>query len=426
MKPVVIIDPTTPELVRGSQCYLPYLVHAARPDSTLMEDFSMLQMDLVPKADSYMVAFWSEGQRDTVKAIIRNLPLKACYSLFGYAPLINSLPAVATPIGDITIEAGMKRLASIHATHRLAGDSDMHRADINESQIFPLYTTYGCPNGCQFCPATVGHSNRLVLDLSDVEFVLKQYKLRGAINLHVMDDDFFWDPERAHDILNLCVEHHPFHLILLATRQSLFSYLDRFGHDELLTKAGVKLIEVGLETASEELVTGMGKNRTELCIQLAQRCPVPILWLTLTFFPGETIATLRATGKFMQEHGLNVDSLCERMWTNGTYGGLGQFFVPTLGTKGYDVAKRSGTFLSSAPLRLVPGYIPDSFSECEIQSSRPVTDDELFWYSLYRTTPGSVEKFVGSFVEDLVGVHWNNREDGFTSLAISARLGVIE
>lgn len=427
---LVIIDPTSPELVRGSQCYLPYILHAAAPRSVLMENFTILDVPRMPQDSTYWIAFWSESQRDLVKTLLRTRPFPsyASVNVFGYDPLIRSLGEVPLPNLSTVIKEGMTRLATLKVDHPLAGDNDLHLAVREcEDSMRPIYTTYGCPNGCAFCAATVGCDERIVLDLDETSHLLRSYMIRDLKNVHFMDDDFFFDVERAHGILKIMVETGPWNAVVLATRQSLTAYLQRYQGNNLLEAAGIRLIEVGLETADEDLVGSMGKNKTDTCARLAGMCPVPILWLTLTFFPGETIASLRRTGLFLHEHGLTPDRLMPRIRTNGTYGGLGQFFVPSVGTKGYDQALDAGRLLSMAPLRLVPGYVPYSFLTCYVKESRPVLPGEECWYDLYHVAPGPTKTFkdIGR-IDRLAERFWNVPEEAFTSLAISSRLGVIE
>jgi radical SAM superfamily enzyme YgiQ (UPF0313 family) len=246
---------------------------------------------------------------------------------------------------------------------------------------------------------------------------------RDRTNIHFTDEDFFFDIVRAKMILEY-IKHlkSDFKLIALVSRQSLSKFIEAYGN-QILEEAGFVLFEVGLETASEDLGEEMGKGSLEDCKVLTEKCSVPILWLTLTFFPGETIQTLRATGQFLKEHGLNPEALSPRLRTNGTHGGLGQFFTPYVGTEQYISLDDEGWTLTKRPMRLIPSFIPDSFLNDRIIDVRDWKPEEKYWYDLYKVQPPS-KTIAGLFVKNILNMS-DNVMDTIISLAISARLGVI-
>jgi len=422
-----LIDPVSPEFNRGSFCYLPYLVYSAwkeaGADITIMENFSAADVDRLPKADRYLIALWSHPQIEHVKTLVRFLP-KGKAEVFGYLPLIekHNLPQYI-PSED-TILSGMKSYIKYFAdfTHILLSDCDMHLKALH-GQVFPMFTSYGCPNRCSFCPSSRNQPKRLIIPVEDVCAMIDHMAVRGRTSIHFTDEDFLFDADRALTILEHITKADPlFQLIMLTSRASLSMFLERFG-DMPLRKAGVELLEVGLETAYEDLGRQMGKVDAGLCETLAQACSIPILWLTLTFAPGETLRSLRATGDFLRKWGQKPETLYSRIATNGTVGGLGQFYQPYEGTRDFYQLPRLGKLLTSRPLRLLPSFIPYSFVQDIVKEKREVTTEDLFWFDLHRV-PAPTRLVVGQTI-DYHTQFYPNFEDGYISLAIAARLGVI-
>jgi hypothetical protein len=424
----VIIDPVSPEFNRGSFCYSPYLLYSALVgdgDVRLLENVCAADLDNLPEADRYLIALWSAPQIEHVKTLVRFLPRRARVQVFGYAPWIkaNNLPAYSfTP--ELILRGMRLYVYHFEVFHQiLLSDCDMHLKNCT-GQVYPFFTSYGCPMGCDFCPSTANQKERIVLPIEEVERNLSYMKDRGHTNIHFTDEDLFFDLERAQQICTILKNLGGFQLIALASRRTLSRVVETLG-SQALADAGFKLLEVGLETADESLGQKMGKGGLEPCVRLAQACSVPILWLTLTFHPGETIRTLRETGLFLQKHGLPPTSLYDRIQTNGTYGGLGQFFQPYEGTRLFKDLVGLGEMLSARPLRLMPSFIPHSFSNDIIQQVSSIREEDQLWFDLYRISPPlHLERFVGEPVSSAAATY-DNPEDGYIAMAICARIGAI-
>lgn len=434
MKPndysLIIIDPVSPEFNRGSFCYSPYILYSAMKagdvNARLIENFCAADLDRLPTADEYLVALWSHPQIEHVKTLVRFLP--NC-KVFGYTPLIKTLEL---PLYELTKDEILGGIDCYHLFFHefkqiLLSDCDMHLAQY-EGQVYPLFTSYGCPNGCAFCPSTANQPRRLYLSVECVKENLQDMADRDYLNIHFTDEDFFFNTDRAHEIIQFLAKHERnFQLIALAERKTLLRYLNKYGNKDL-EAAGFKLLEVGLETASDSLGQNMGKGGLRDCQELISACSVPILWLALTFFPGETIKTLRDTGKFMGTNGFKPQDLYPRIATNGTVGGLGQFFQPYEGTKGFENLGKLGEQITSRPLRLMPSYIPNSFKNDTIYSIRAITKEEEYWYNLYKVSPpcpqprGKTKIKVKDYIKMFKAQPDINM---YIALAISARLGVL-
>jgi radical SAM superfamily enzyme YgiQ (UPF0313 family) len=346
---------------------------------------------------------------------------------FGYEPLIKHFKLPFQAIGDEHILEGMYNYPQVYPAfqHLLLSDCDMHLKKY-EGQVYPLFTSYGCPRGCAFCPSTVNcHGKRIHLTITEIQMMLDLCAEKGINNIHFTDEDFFFDTDRTAEILKHAALLGGFNFIALGEVTTVNRFVDRIGNS-LLEDSGMKLIEIGMETADEELGRKMGKAPIDKCKELSDKCHTDIFWLALTFFPGETLKTLNETGKFLREHGFKPEELYGRIRTNGTEGGLGQFFQPYHGTKDYSSLKEKGNFISPRPMRLIPSYLPNSFLKSKVELWEDKPEERKYWCDLYRLPEIPMPED-----DSLI---WRNLQklpkgvsvaDGATFYAILARLGII-
>jgi hypothetical protein len=422
---VIIIDPVSPEFNRGSFCYLPYILASGLDNSILVENFNAADLDRLPNGEIYLIALWSHTQIEQVQTLLRFLP-KEKTLVFGYAPLIQSykMPQYA-PSASI-LKRGLTRYIKLQEffTHILLSDCDMHLSEYS-GQVYPFFTSYGCPNGCSFCPSTANQPERIVVDLSDVQDNLDWMGHYGRTHIHFTDEDLFFDVDRAMEIVNILKGlPYKFQIIAMVERRSLLRFIKKYGCT-VLSEAGFVLFEVGLESASTSLAHSMGKSGVYGAEELSNLCSIPILWLNLTFFPGETFKSLKETGDFLRDHGISPNKLYSRIATNGTVGGLGQFFQPYEGTRGFETLLTKGISLSPRPMRLMPSYIPNSFLYEVVKSQRDITPEEQYWFKLYQlqwTDETLVDEMVWNIIAKEI---WPTLGETCTALAIAAKLGII-
>lgn len=367
----VIIDPCSPEFNRGSYCYLPYILYSALTEKGynvyLYEDFPLSRMDYLPPDDNvgqYLIALWSYPQIEASIILDRFLP-RDKVSFFGYYPLINYTGFKSYRMSDEDILLGIKTYWKYYEdfSYILLSDCDMHLREY-DGMVYPLFTSYGCPNACAFCPACVNcDHHRIIVPEDEVISILANMCRDGRLNIHFTDEDFFFDIDRTYNILNW-TKGLDMKFIALAHPKSLLNFIKKYGI-EVIVESGMKLVEVGLETFDDDLRKDMHKGSVSVCEELAELCKdkLKIFWLTLTFFPGETIKSLNATGRFLKQYGHKLDEVYDRIATNSTWEGLGQFFQAYRGSIGYDELQEKGHFLSPRGMRLVPSFIPYSFTD---------------------------------------------------------------
>lgn len=385
-KSIVLIDPVSPEFNRGSFCYLPYIYYnwaSKRGEVIFYENFSVADIDEVKQnAAHYVVALWSYPQIEAALVLDKFLPKRPVF--IGYYPLIEHLGLIPYELEDFQISQGMFEYPDNYHNfdYLMLSDCDMHLSKYS-GDVYPMFTSYGCPRGCSFCPSTVNCNHRRIhLDAGTVKEMLDLCQVSGVTNIHFTDEDFFFDRDRAAEILQHAEGYGRFKFIALGSVDTYLKFVKTIGTFDCL-----KLVEIGFETADEKLGKAMGKQPVSKChelISFADTQATEILWLTLTFFPGETVKTLNETGSFLRQHGFKVEELYGRIRTNGTEGGLGQFFQPYHGTKDWDTLHLKGHTISPRPLRLLPSFLPDSFLQSEYKVTRNLNSDDEKWFDLYR------------------------------------------
>ncbi len=438
-----ILDVSSIEENRGSFCYLPYYLYSAYrnlgDDVVLLEDFRITQKDIlddIKPEDSVFISLWSYPQIDLCRLLHLRLPQAV---FFGYAPLIKEEGFPVVTLSTEFLRSGMESYPNYisHFEFLLLSDCDGHLKD--RAEVLPLCTSYGCPRNCSFCPVTPNLSDKKRI-VSNIEVVLKnlctyQEAIPGS-GVHFTDEDFFYSTERAKAILERNFANHvkngygPPSLIALAGVDTFTAFLDSFKTDDeafhFCEAVGLYLVEIGMESANPALAEYMGKPAFSKCIDLAERIKgrfTKVLWLSLTFSPGETLKTIADNGEFLRKYGLDPKEMSRRIRTNGTEGGLGQYFQPYTGTRDYNTIAMKGLMLTERPTRLIPSYIPNSLLESVIKVERPWNDSDKEWLNLYGVKEifFQNEKTVGETIYQTQAPLYKT----IISIAVAARLGVI-
>lgn len=459
-KTLVIVDPSSTEFNRGSFCYSPYLLHngysEAGWDVTLLETFQPealddLPFDLMVKSDAVVVTLWSYPQIETAILLGEAIPFETGRDnvyFAGYSPLIDHLglrhvrefhPEKVDPLSIPTFLHGALRSYPKHYDgfdRLLLSDCDMHIKEMEDDELVrPLFASYGCPVGCGFCAVTPNCGKaRLELPVDQVAEMLDGCNDKGYNHIHFTDEDFFFNPPRALKILeHIVAKGYKFRIISLSSARKLKYFIEHYGA-EVLKESGMEVIEIGMETGDEDLVKDMSKAKSaSVCQELAelQRAGdgFRIFWLLLTFFPGETISSLNATGRFMLRYGYRMDEVIGRIRTNSTKGGLGQFFQPYHGVPVYDDLQDNGVWLTQRPTRLFPSYIPHSFLDSRIKAfHEEKIEDAKPWLQMYNVWE-RVEEMMpfkeGDQIREYMDLPVYQQAKRAIAFAVMARMGVI-
>jgi len=413
-------------------------------DANLIESFQPEDLDSIPDADIQLVCLWSYPQIESSMMLAMSLPFmygKDNVYFVGYSPLIKQLglhhieeKLGFDPLQDeaFLVHAMSRYPVNYHKFKRLLlSDCDMHLRHLDAGEkVYPLFTSYGCDQGCSFCPSTTNCGRRRIeVPLSKVCTMLDQCIKQGIKSIHFTDEDFFYDINRAFKIL-LMLQGKGMHLIALGSAEAVSYFIAKYGVDPI-KNAGLEVIEIGFESGDAEVSKKMGHGKSlSACEELAQMqdwIPFRIFWLVLTFFPGETIHSLNETGRFMLKYGFEQEEVMGRLRTNGTKIGLGQFMQWYDGIAMAKSLEKNGIKLTQRPVRLIPSYVPNSFLESIITEIHEEAIEKTIPYlELYNTAlpnkPLEIGRKISYYLEDMP-IYGYIRT--LTALAILARGGVI-
>ena len=430
---ILLIDPTTTEWNRGGYCYLPYLFydylkHEKGFDVTFYENFTAPEkFDLVvdENTDIY-ISLCTPPQKDICLELHQSFPTA---KFFGYYGFIEELGFPMLRISPEQLVAGMRHQGKSFESLQsiLLSDCDAHIKGEFKGTFYPFNTSYSCSRGCQFCPGSKNNNHKIdSMTLKDVETKLAFYYTKDYKNIHFTDENFFIDIDRAYYILCFCQKYEDLNLIILGDSESILKFINRYGRN-FLHLSHVRLLEIGFEGFNLLSIKG-GEKHLETCRMLYTLVPDLVYWLTLTFAPGETLTTLAETGQFLHLYGKDPEDMLPRLRTNGTEGGLGQFFqqYPDLYTEYLE-----GLHSPFNATRLYPSFIPKSFLESRIKRINTGRFIELeYWCDLYNVPTAIDPHFVNCTVQNILNLL---EEDSYLSqasiciaLAIAARLGIIE
>lgn len=410
MKHIVIVDFASTEVCRASFSYDGYLLYASLKDNpdlrvTFMEEataYKLYQAMRFEHVDEYIFHLWSYSQIEFIKWAKKTPQLsQKKMSIIGYKPFADlvNLPFYAD-WSDAVILDGIKKLPEIYdeMQYGLYNDCDNHIDDPDTRDWRPIFMSYGCPNKCAFCPIVPNRADRpdsemrINIPLEDTQNLVDALLRRGN-NIHFLDEDFFLDMDYAKQLIDYMIEYQkafadmgeqPFKWIALASIKSFAQYLKEEGEDKLVA-AGFFLVELGLEAKNAKVRKEMNKtgDESDLMYIIKKSPHIKKFWLSITFFPGETITSIRDTGLFLQEYGIKYDENNDRLVTNGNIGGLGQFFQPYYGTAMYDKLGKIGKTLEGNPIRLIPSFIPNTFLSCVPKQISVPSDKELRFFDVY-------------------------------------------
>jgi len=449
MRKIAIIDFATSEVVRGSFGYDSYLLYSAlklnpKMEVDMYEDatpFKLHRMD--KKYDEYIIHFWSYPQIESV--LWSQYNFKGTISFIGYKPLIDKHKLKhCTYWTKENLLKGMQNLPNIYKDMKygLMSDCSLHIKDDDKRPVMPLFTSYGCPNNCKFCPipANRGHlgkDKRVFLDNNALYDALNKAFI-GNNNVHLCDEDIFVNVDWANKVIEYLIViqdaykiagNKPFKWIALGSINTFYNYIKKYGKEKLI-QSGCHLIELGIEAKDELLRKSMNKTGTfeQVDFIINNTKEINKFWLTVTFFPGETITTLNIMGDWLRIHGTQPNMLEERLITNGFVGGLGQMYQPYDGTIDFDTLPSKGMILTNRPVRLIPSYIPYSFLEC-----RPIKTDKKFdfndvkWFNTYNIRYKDYNHLIFNG-RNKVATFWKTYGDIkiMIYIALMARLGYIK
>lgn len=411
---IEVLNFSSTEMIRGSFCYSAYLAYSAlksRGENVLLRDnITAIEIGELDNSKHFIGSVWSYPQIETAlyaKSVLSNI------QFVGYLPFLKKY---RLPVWQENyLKEGIANLPDIYneCDGLLVDDSDFHLKKY-QGTLYPAFLSYGCKNGCSFCPVNVNTKRIIKLSKSERMTVLDAV-LGKTKNIHFEDEDFlrFVSQEELEFLSEKEANY-----VCLSTVKSLANAINTFGTD-LLLNSGLKVAELGLESGDVRLREKMCKvtSKENYLEEILQETRIDKLWLVVSFFPGETLETLKTTGDFLRKYGRRMEEMVPKMWSVSTPLGLGQFFLPYEGVKGKDIAE--GLHLTERPIRLIPSFIPDSLLNQEIKKEVRIPEDIQEVLKKYNINENKIQKGV---IRDIIR---GDEIDRIITISVMARAGKI-
>ncbi len=196
-------------------------------------------------------------------------------------------------------------------------------------KVASLLTSRGCPYDCVFChntwrgmPCRLHSAQRVV---SEIEHLIDKY---GVESLYFVEDNFFLNKKRTHEICNLIIEKK------LNITWGGSTRVDNIDADTVLLakEAGCRLINFGFESGSQRILDLLKKGvkipQAENAIRICNEAGIMANGSFMIGNPDETIEDIEKTKEFIKKNKITVP---------GIY-----ISTPYPGTELWDMAKKRG------------------------------------------------------------------------------------
>lgn len=256
---------------------------------------------------------------------------------------------------------GMLSMHSIHCSigqNALSQDLDSHIITDDQRRWTSMFLSVGCRKRCHFCYTTAGEYPHAFATPGQIRDAINFAKRKNT-NIHFMDEDLFAHPDL--DLILAMLERSGLRWIAMSTSERLSQYLTCTPRPvERLKRSGLVCLEVGLEGLDSKVTK---KHQTLEPIQAVTdrslpACDhLPVFWLTMTYFEGDSLAHIRATGDFLARYGFEPYEMLPRIRTNANRLGLGQFAMRYHGTRMWTTTAETCIHFTERPTRLLPSMI---------------------------------------------------------------------
>jgi radical SAM superfamily enzyme YgiQ (UPF0313 family) len=187
-------------------------------------------------------------------------------------------------------------------------------------EALPIFTSRGCPYRCVYCHPVFGKTFRTRSPENVLEEVRFLHREHGLRELHIIDDVFNFDRERALDIMGR-LEESALDLKIAFPNGLRADRMDA-GAVEAYRRAGTYMMIFAVETASPRLQKFLKKtldlNQTRRAIENADRAGLFVKGFFMLGFPTETPEEMKATLDFAASTRLHVASFFQVVPFPGT------------------------------------------------------------------------------------------------------------
>ncbi|MBN1571534.1 MAG: radical SAM protein [Acidobacteria bacterium] len=166
----------------------------------------------------------------------------------------------------------------------------------------PMLGSRGCPYTCNYCPYLVNSCYRVrsaenIVD--EIRYLTAKYKIRG---ISFRDPNLTFNKSRAHQFADLLLKYN------LDIRWSMEARTDRLDPElvGLLYRAGLRSIEVGVESANEHTLRGnqrkaISKSQQERIIRCCHKLGIRVIANYTLGLPNDTVEGIRETIRYAKK-----------------------------------------------------------------------------------------------------------------------------
>lgn len=166
----------------------------------------------------------------------------------------------------------------------------------------PMLGSRGCPYTCNYCPYLVNSRYRVrspesIVD--EIRYLVGKYTIHG---ISFRDPNLTFDKKRAHDFADLLLRYN------LDVRWSMEARTDRLDEElvDLLFRAGLRSIEVGIESSNQQVLSDNGrkaipKNQQERVIEYCHKLGIRIIANYTLGLPNDTVEGIRETIRYAKK-----------------------------------------------------------------------------------------------------------------------------
>jgi anaerobic magnesium-protoporphyrin IX monomethyl ester cyclase len=166
----------------------------------------------------------------------------------------------------------------------------------------PILGSRGCPYTCNYCPYLVNSKYRVRTPeniAEEIAHLARMYNIRGV---SFRDPNLTFDKKRAHAFASELLKRN------LDIRWSMEARTDRLDPEliDVLFRAGLRSVEVGVESASEETLKGnmrkaVPKSHQERVIDYCHRLGIRVIANYTLGLPNDTVEGIRETIRYAKK-----------------------------------------------------------------------------------------------------------------------------
>ncbi len=166
----------------------------------------------------------------------------------------------------------------------------------------PLLGSRGCPYTCNYCPYLVNSKYRVRSSeniVEEIAYLVRRYGIRG---ISFRDPNFTFNQKRASEFAELLLKRN------LNVRWGIEARTDRLdkGLIDVLHRAGLRSVEVGVESFSEQTLKGnlrkaIPKSQQELVIEHCHRLGIRVIANYTLGLPNDTVDGIMDTIRYAKK-----------------------------------------------------------------------------------------------------------------------------